>query len=258
MPIHPYDWVNPIAHQMGIKMKSINDPNEANRWLEYTQIPIFQCPTYAGVVATQFGSVGSGIVQAPSYNTAACFLLTTGSPTAGTTDVTRISTGPNWPKYPQGYAPQITKIGSTSDKIFMADGGKFTNGYNANVYLPDYNIGLNSGSGWASNGNGIYCSFADFGPWIKATSSYDRGYLKANGGVSTGMDNRLYAWRHGNPKNGSYRMNAVFFDGHAATLAENDSTDPKYWVPKGASLVTTNMWPDVVTAHSVQTGQIVP
>jgi prepilin-type N-terminal cleavage/methylation domain-containing protein len=255
-PMHPTDFIQPLGKIMRLSLKSLDQPNEKDRWAEYMNLPQFICPTYRGVVAPPYaGSAQNcGVVQAPSYVTAFGFLLTTGSPTAGVTGGTRISTGGTWPTYPSGYVPKINKIGTSSSKVFAADGGKFASTSNA----PDYNLNL-GGSGWATTTYGSLGNFSDFGPWYMTTSSYDRSFTPGNGG-GAGIDCRIFAYRHGGNKNGQFKMNLVYFDGHAETLTEIQSADPRLWLPKGTVIpsgVLSKVWQDVQKAYNVTGGYTV-
>ena len=259
-PIAFDDYFQPLAKYLNVKLTTSGDPNEINRFKEYRNdygnTSIFLCPAYNGVTATAFDE-NAGIGQSLSYNTAFGFLLTTGSPTAGVTGATRISTGTTWPVLPGSYVPKITKVTNSGYKVFMADGAKFSNA----TTPPDYSLVLIP---IATTTKGNVGNYSDFGPWTLSTSSYDRSF--ANGATS-GTDKRLLEYRHGkvtqNQKSG-YRLNAVFYDGHAETIEETESTNPRYWLPSGTQLVsTTSIQPDVqrrfgITSASTSNPWIVP
>jgi len=181
--------------------------------------------------------------QAPArqlgYATAYSFLLTECSPKPGMTDQTRISSGAGWWALPGGYVPKLTKIGKSSEKVFAADAGKFSNGSNT----PTYNLQAGPNPNSPGRNSGPY---ADYGPFTKATAAYDR--TVANGG--SGVDGRVYSFRHGKRqqglKMGVYRLNAVFFDGHCEQMDDGVTTDPRFWLPSGSVIPdNSKIWADV-------------
>jgi prepilin-type N-terminal cleavage/methylation domain-containing protein/prepilin-type processing-associated H-X9-DG protein len=263
VPILPTDWMLPLLQEMGIKLKTMTitpfspagDPSESDRYAEYCNEQEFICPAYAGAVSAPYAtSPSAGIVQASSYVTAWAFLLTTGSPTPGFTGGSRISTGAPWPSYPQGYVPMITKVGTTSDKIFAADGAKFSNGVYGGTYAPDYNLTIDTF--FSTDNYGNIGNFSDLGPWTVMSCAYDRSMAPGNQGNANKTDLRVLSFRHGGTKNGTFKMNAVFFDGHAETLADLDACYPGKWLPRGAywpsptaTTVVANIWADVKTHY---------
>jgi prepilin-type N-terminal cleavage/methylation domain-containing protein/prepilin-type processing-associated H-X9-DG protein len=229
-PLSYEDYISPLARMMRIGLKSTTDP--AERWAEYRELKAFRCPAN-DLLATPFpGSPGTPGPML-SYNTAFGFLVTAGNPTPGSSGKTRMSTGVTYPALRNGYVPQITKLGKNSEKIFMADGGKFATASAA----PDFN--LTSPTPITTTNFGNTGNFSDFGPWTQMTSSYDR--TAANGGQ--GLDARVYAYRHAKTGQrltaGSYRMNAVFFDGHADSLDDLTSANPALWLPSGSTIPTS-------------------
>jgi prepilin-type N-terminal cleavage/methylation domain-containing protein/prepilin-type processing-associated H-X9-DG protein len=260
-PIQYCDFINPLAKQMRITMLTINDPKENNRYAEYMKMQQFLCPSFRDVLAgPDSGSPSNcGVVQSISYLTAWGFMLSTGNPTPGVTGSTRISTGATYPPYPAGYTPKINRIGISSEKIFAADGAKFVNG--ASGTAPDYNLDPYP---FTTIANGSTSNFSDFGPWYQQTSSYDRSWAPLNTPKSGPVDLRRYAYRHGGLVK-DFKMNAVFFDGHAETLDEINSAQPKYWLPKGTAMAggagqdaTAKVWPDVKAKWGITAGYVVP
>ena len=260
------DYVQPLERYLNITLKTSNDPLQANRWKEYRNdygnASIFQCPAYAGVFAGPYAnatSTAAGYGQALSYCTATGFLLTTGSPTPGITYYTRVSTGATWPVFPVGYVPKIAKVSNSAYKIFMADGAKFS----TSTIAPDFNLNILPGT---STAYGDTSNFGDWGAWYKATAAYDRSFAPGNPSP-TGTDVRQLTYRHGRRGAGAatgYRMNATFYDGHAETLDESTSTNPKYWLPSGTGIIElTKIQPDVqarwgITAASTSNPWVVP
>ncbi|HMO27290.1 MAG TPA: prepilin-type N-terminal cleavage/methylation domain-containing protein, partial [Tepidisphaeraceae bacterium] len=217
-PIEVFDFITPIARSMGITFSQIDNPSALARFLEQSESEYFKCPSARGILASSFPAGVGPDTEIVSYNTAMGFLLTPGSPAPGKTSYSRVSTGTGWWAQPASYFPNINRIGNPTEKIFAADGAKYT--YQGGA--PQYNINTAT--------TGQQGKYTDFGAWTTMTGSYDQW--------SAGFDGRVSSFRHGKrtPRSpaGSMLMNAVFFDGHAATLDDGEATNPKYWLPKGA------------------------
>jgi prepilin-type N-terminal cleavage/methylation domain-containing protein len=252
-PISVHDWIAPLADEMGLTIP--DSPDAGVRYDAYRNMGVFLCPSNAGVISIMFSSVGSpadpGAGQQLGYATAEMFLLTTGTPTPGVTGVTRVSTGTNsnnsgWPILPDGYTPKITKIGKPADKIYVADASKFVNN---TTTVPDFFISPSPTPNSPSRNSG---PFTDNGPWTKATGAYDRAMIN---GQPSATDGRIFSFRHGavgaRQPYGKLALNAVFYDGHAATLDEFQATDPKYWLPSRSVFKSAEQfWPDVAARHA--------
>jgi prepilin-type N-terminal cleavage/methylation domain-containing protein/prepilin-type processing-associated H-X9-DG protein len=270
-PIYPSDYIAPLAQVMQIHLKEDNtnptDPSESDRFADYVQIPEFQCPTYQGTIARPSNGGWAGPVQALSYVTAWANLMTqsfgTGVSLPGVTGVTRMSQGQNWPQTPGGYTPKITKIHG-ENKIFAADGAKgfiykaSPNGSGTAFPYGTYDLTIGTGT-WYDDNNGSRGSFTDLGPWTYISGAYDRTWNPANGGktnswVAGNPDPRLMAYRHGGSSEKTFKMNAVFIDGHAETMTEIQSANPAYWLPRGTALpvdTTDNLYPDVIKFYKI-------
>jgi len=262
-PIHPNDYFAPMTRIMKIPLQSATSPKVEDRYREYMSLKQFVCPSFQDVLAPAFaGSPDAGVIQSVSYVTAWAFLLTAGSPTSGVTSCTRISTGVTWPAYPNGYTPKINKVGQAAEKIFACDGAKFSKGSNQ----IDYNLGLTAISQtWASTNYSSIGQFSDFGPWNQQTSSFDRSWNPQNAPKLGTYDQRRLAYRHGGQKEGQFRMNAVFYDGHGETLDEITSANPRYWLPKGTAFtgatqtnVMSKIWPDELAKYGLTANYVAP
>jgi prepilin-type N-terminal cleavage/methylation domain-containing protein/prepilin-type processing-associated H-X9-DG protein len=260
-PLYPSDYIAPLMLEMHLSWGKKNDPNEANRYLEYVNIPEFQCPSCVGTSISPNTGAWAGTIQSMSYVTSWVPLL--GPPftvpdLGGVTMVTRISMGANWPQTPIGYVPKINKIGDASEKIFAADGAKgFILKTSNGTPFPygSYDLTIASGKFYDDN-NGSRGSFTDMGPWSLISGAYDRTWTPA----SAGSDPRLLAYRHGGRVPGSFRLNAVFYDGHVENLLELDSANAKYWLPKGTAMpvtITGEVYPDVIKRFGVKAGEVI-
>lgn len=272
-PIQTYDWINPLAKVMGLKV-----PNTANGiavFTYYQTLPQFSCPSNKGVLASPFAPSVVPAGAALSYASAASFMLTQfGS--AGMTGATGVVTGNDpssgyW-NLPQGYFPKVTKIGNASQKIFVADSGKYSNSYDAVV--PSINYSTTS----SVISNHQFNDFSDYGAFFGNSKCWDRsgGKNKFTGAAlpntSTVLrDGRIFAFRHGSKPNrdssGNMRANAVFYDGHAENLDDLTLANPSLWLPKGTTIANPAatiasgrpfVWPDAVTANNIPTPYTVP
>lgn len=245
-PIETMDYITPLGTQMNITFTKTDDPSALNRYTEQASLKQFQCPS-------AYGQVAHGYPSGPDlpllgYNTALCFLLTSGSPTAGVTGESRISTGAGYPQPPRGYSPMIGNIRNSAEKIFAADGAKYT--YNGSA--PEYDVTPES----LTSGTGNHGKYADYGAWTNATGSYDQFH-------PTALDGRVASFRHARSTPhgpaGTFRMNAVFFDGHAASMDDADATQPKYWIPSEATISDgSHMDPSVVARWGITFPYTVP
>ncbi len=257
LPVSNDDFITPLTTTAGTKLTTLNSTSYVARFQEMVSLKQFQCPSYLGVVSTVFpGSADAGTVQAPSYCTAALMLYTGGTPTPGTTAESRLGVTFNWPGITPGYVPKLEKVRNSGNKIYCADGAKFS----TNTIPPDYNLTI-----WpaASSTFGAVGNWTDFGPWTQQTNSYLRANAFGNAGGAA-IDVRILAYRHGSATpstsaNSGMKMNAVFMDGHAETLTEIESADPSHWMPTGSVLNTllisaaggsyTKTYPDVITRY---------
>lgn len=227
-PIAIYDWVQPLAKMMRIKLTDSTDIND--RFAEYVRLPQFKCPATQDFVLKPFNSTNWGRTGPMlSYATGAAFMLLPNGTVSGANMTGRVvaNTGAGYWVLPSGYFPRITKIGPTASKIFLADGAKYSNSYDTDILTI---------SARNMTDNHQFNTFSDYGAFFGNTKSWCRNF--ANGsGIREG---RLFAFRHGSLRSGtgtgSYRMNAVFYDGHAETIDDLEAANPSYWLPTGTRL----------------------
>jgi prepilin-type processing-associated H-X9-DG protein len=117
-----------------------------------------------------------------------------------------------------GYSPKVTKVGDSSEKIYMSDGARWCDD---NATPPDYNESFTA----SDSGN----DYSDWG----AVDHFSRSFLREPP-ITKPI---VYSMRHGSrlvgAPRGAYKFNAVFFDGHAETLTGTSGINPKFWFPKG-------------------------
>ena len=232
-----FDWQAPIAKKLGVRFNE--GPTVADRTERVTRLfnyPSFLCPANKGVLATAFTGAGGediGAVQYSSYSIPTMFLLVApgaepptapATPTLGITSITF----PGLLKVPAGYGPKLSKIGAASEKVFLFEGARFSNGS-----APTYNLGYRATFG----GN-----YAGYGGWSSFSRSQSRGLAPGNGGSGT-VDSRLLWARHGRsvargPAD-SFRSNYAFFDGHVVSMGDLEGSDPRFYLPKNTLLSPT-------------------
>src|SRR5688572_902356 len=144
-----FDWASPIARVMGIKFEEGNLPEQrGRRFVQMREYPGFVCPENE-FIAQLFPGGGITALQAPagrmiSYNTAMGFLLTRQTPSSGSNaegrTVARVDQNP-----PASYNVRVSKVGSASRKIYIADGARFSNTFQR----PDYDLSAGGRNGGA-------------------------------------------------------------------------------------------------------------
>ncbi len=251
-PISVTDYVAPLAQAM--RMPLPETPDAKDRYQRYREIGTFMCPAAEDILSTAFlGSGGPDAGEGPplGYVTAFSFLLTESFPKPGVTYRTRISSGSGWWELPAGYFPRAARVGKASEKIYAADSGKFSRPETP----PNYNLAVAPGPQDLADST----PFTDYGAFTRHTRSYDRTAAHDPGGI----DCRVFSYRHGtrSPKKplGAYRMNAVFYDGHAETLDEVRSLDPDLWLPRGTRIPDgSKLWDDTTRHHVPAFPYVVP
>jgi prepilin-type N-terminal cleavage/methylation domain-containing protein/prepilin-type processing-associated H-X9-DG protein len=252
-----YDFVGPLAQSMRIPLDQ--NPDATLRYQLYRDLQQFMCPSN-GIISTDFLSTNIPPGTMLSYGTAMGFLL----PPARGSSWSGIGSMPGTPYWqvPPGYAPKLSKVGQASGKIFMADAGRWTRPGT----LPDFQVKPNAVAGWQND-----TSYSDFGPFWGITKGYDRSSIPGNDITQAGdYDARIFAYRHGistrRAHAGSYRMNVVYFDGHAETLDDITSANPDLWLPRGTVIGNPSgtlgpgdvVWGDVRVRFNITAGYVVP
>ena len=237
------DWASPIAKVMGLRFEEgASGAERAARYEYLRDAPPFLCPENE-VLAPPFGTPTFTIGRMVSYNTSLHFLLTrnnTRSNSGGA--ISRTICRLDW-NVPESYNVKVSKVGDASRKIYIADGGKFSN---PNT-VPDASLSYTTSLG------GI---FSDQGAPFRFTNSWNRGLAPRNTPQPAGTrESRLFAFRHGaNTYKGAadtFRLNVGFFDGHVETMGDLEASDWRMWVPKGTEVAVnaTQMQADVLQKY---------
>ena len=214
--IQAADWMSPTAKVLGVKFDEGNLlANRTTRFNFFNSYPPFKCVENDLLMTYYSGPINVGTTHMVSYATASYFQLiyNAGAPSSDPVYQKYLNTG--------SYFPNITRVGDTSRKIYMADAAKYTTASTS----PDYDLTFNNGS----------IAGGQFGDW-GAFDQYSRSYLPGRG--------MLLSMRHGDrtpPVAGQtstrYRMDVAFFDGHVETMDGHSVQNPTLWVPRG-TLVT--------------------
>ncbi|HUB25346.1 MAG TPA: hypothetical protein VL992_07940, partial [Tepidisphaeraceae bacterium] len=150
------------------------------------------------------------------------------------------------------YWPRLDKVGKTSEKIFLADGGR---------YLP-YAVGVSFTEDWkvVAEEGGEYADWGADSYYTHAQSRADCAAAIANipGATLSPIPVRNLWARHGPLKHGvlanEYKFNAVFYDGHVETLGDLQGANPIYWMPKGTVVSAQEFWGDVYKQYDIPSG----
>jgi len=237
-PIQIDDYIGPLAHYMGLKMTATD---ALARFDEYRSLRPFQCPSYQGVLQVVHATNTIPTGQALSYITNGSILYAaygsqgSGSNVNAVLQMNSPSSGGYWYQ-PGGYLPKITKVGSASDKIYMADGAKYALGTSTNP--PTFDYGYTTASA-AIISNKDDNDFMDYGAFFGNTRSWNRDGVTSNGVSGVVRDPRVFAYRHGKQvqfATGGWFGNALFCDGHAATLDDVSMSNPALWLPSGSKV----------------------
>lgn len=242
------DWECPLAKIMGVNFDdNTAETDRMQRFLQMQSFKSYICPANGFLEPPFDNAPGWPTIPLISYNTAWIFLELPDVESNGNwgTGTPSYGAGGNggWCEYgasvqgaennPLGYIPKVSKVGNPSEKIYIADGGRYSY-YKTPV--PDYETGPNELTGGGA--------FADQGAWTTFSRSWDRYWCpgaQTNKPTSASIDTRIYAYRHGSfvpfSPPGQLFMNCGFYDGHVEKMDDLQSADPRYWMPRNSWLV---------------------
>jgi prepilin-type N-terminal cleavage/methylation domain-containing protein/prepilin-type processing-associated H-X9-DG protein len=236
--IQAWDWMSPIAKMMNLDFnEGAFETDRRARFIRLMSYGAFQCPENQ-ILAFCYDSGAWPTMFLNSYSTSLDFMLkrNTSIDTGSANNTNAYGVGryvgrTEW-NVPNGYVPKITKIGSPSQKVYIADGSRWA------VYDtgPDYE------KNWIGQMGGI---FSDQRAYCPFNRSRERQFLSGNAGGTAMRDPMLYAYRHGTTKafsrdTASYRLNMGFFDGHVETMNAMDAMNPEFWSPRGTEINTSH------------------
>jgi len=210
-PVQIWDWAGPLAaDQMNMSLPV----NRAERFQDLST-GVFECPANRlRTVAWPPQPAGSAFdrpYRQISYHTIRQFMYFAdehGSPTSWAVFPT------GWPVHlAPGYKPRIDRVGTPSEKVFIADGSRYT----TQEGTLDFSISWDAGYGGA---------FSDGGPTLpdRPGEFYLRSYWRTDPA-------RRYSYRHGPNKEPGLAV--TYYDGHSGYMSEKKSRWPDPWWPKG-------------------------
>jgi prepilin-type N-terminal cleavage/methylation domain-containing protein len=258
--VQRWDFMGPMAAMNNIPFASASGlvADVRRRFNDIRSSPTFLCKAN-NFLAIFFNGVNAGTGRMISYNTCRwqLFIQASSGAEAG---YPQDAAGVSWysnsfeTKIPNKWRPNISRIGAPANKIFCADGARFSGA----DQVPDYDLNCQAGWGGTFSDAG---AFQDGGPGAR-TKSWDRSYAPGNYMVSANkIDPRAYGFRHSNsePPGGAkanvFKTNAIFHDGHGETLGDLNFSNPQLWLPQGSSTEPSAVWPDT-RAHFGYTGTI--
>ncbi len=227
-----WDWAGPIA-----ALSTSLHWNRAERWRTTLITGAFECPTNQYIAGTYDSPTppdgeydGFGPQRMVSYNTMRAMMTRSGTAPAGTSPDTQPEIYFQYfhpqvggsETLPASYEPRLDRVGNPSEKIFLADGSRYTD---VGRGIVDYDYDWKGGAGGAFSSN--------------APTAPD-GYLASYVRSSQHPQLAPYAYRHPNgPKLG---LMTVYFDGHGEWMSEAQSRWPDPWWPKGTVIpIATEM-----------------
>ena len=256
--VQRWDFMGILAAQWGLPIQIVSTGDASTsvprRFNDLRGSPAFLCRSN-NFLSSNFAGPNAKTGPLVSYNTVRyqLFIATkSASPSVATVEAgfpADTSPGLSWYYYathpeavlPQTWRPSITRLGNPSNKIFCADGARYSD---INT-RPDYDLGPNAT--WGG-------SFSDGGAFTTFSKAWDRTFAPGNGShPSTSFDARAYGFRHstGVPVAGgvanSYKANFLFHDGHVETMGDLQATNPHLWLPKDSQVTSlSGLWPDAV------------
>ena len=231
--VQRWDFMGPLEKQMnlGLALGDGTAESVAKRFNELRSSPVFLCRSNK-FLSTYFPSGGpnAGTGRMVSYNTPRYMLMAYAKDEedARVRGLDGSQPGIAWynnghsESVPNTWKPVTSKLGVPANKVFMADGSRFSQARSGSEIPPDYDLSV--GGSWGG-------AFSDAGAYTSFTRSWDRSRAPGNGYIGR-IDGRVYGYRHssGTPPVGaaanSFKMNLVFQDGHAETQGDLQSTNP--------------------------------
>ncbi len=237
--VQRWDFLGPMAWMWGMGLPTASGTVEGviGRFNALRSTKAFLCQSNK-FLAFRFGGPDAGAGWMVSYNTARYQLWRDFEVPGG-----------HGEKMPNNWRPSVDRIGVPSDKVFCADGAR----YSTVTQVPDYDLSVAGAFGGAFSDTGVYSL------WSR---SWDRSRAPGNGDTGS-VDARMYAFRHsmveppvGAPGN-AYKLNLAFYDGHVETMGDLEASNPHIWLPKGSLLtdVAGSVWQDA-RDHFGLTGDI--
>lgn len=259
--VQRWDFYGPLAQQWGLPVPEARgtNPSAAERFKQLRGVPGLLCKAN-NFLAKPFAGANAGVGRMISYNTIRWPLFylgvrdasgqmkpPPGLPVSDALGTSWYGNGFTDVQLPSGWRPNVTRMGMAASKVYCADGARYSDYATA----PDVDLTIDAGWGGA---------FSDGGPFHKLTKSWDRSFAPGNGSnfAPRSTDARVYAFRHSSaePPYGAaanaFKLNLVFFDGHAETQGDLSASNPYLYLPKDTKVGTlSNIWADTIQSFSL-------
>ncbi len=210
-PTQNMDWVSPtLGNSLGLPTKRID------RLVQVLNHDM-RCPTNRHFYNYEFPSADTGVpatsIRYASYSAALGFLVEPALKySSGRVTEREVL---NALYYPKAYAPQLTKVGPPSEKVYVMEGARYYDG----------------GKGLSFNSLLYQDSGGNFTMWGPVTPMSSGDPIRPSGSRSNpqfGKEADKYAFRHLDNT-----MNVVHFDGHTSILTKEGSLKVNLWYPDG-------------------------
>jgi|CXWL01.1.fsa_nt_gi prepilin-type N-terminal cleavage/methylation domain-containing protein len=246
--VQRWDFMGPMASMNGIPFAEASGmvAQVIKRFNDIRTSPSFLCKAN-NFLAVYYNGPNAGTGRMISYNTCRWQLMIQAD-SAAAAGFPKDSSGISWYsnsfpdlKLPLKWRPSIGRIGSPGNKIFCADGSRFSNTDSP----PDYDLDVQAGWGGTFSDSGAFADGAG------RTRSWDRSFAPGNYPITAGKaDARVYAFRHASaePPAGAkanvFKTNVIFHDGHGETMGDLKFSNPQLWLPQGSTTEPSALWPD--------------
>ena len=254
--VQRWDFQGPLAEMwnMGLTPGDKDAPTSVAKRFDELRSKAFLCPANRFIATPWRMPTIFGAGWMVSYNTCRSQLFICGSAAAAgfPDDPVGLSSYSNTfeENLPLKWRPSVKDIGVPANKIYCADGAR----YSSVIQPPDFDPYVQAPWGGSFSDAGVYSSFS---------MSWDRSRAPGNGNTGP-VDARMYAFRHstaepqvGAPAN-AFRLNVVFYDGHAATMGDLEASNPHLWLPQGTIYenAPAGLWADTARTYNFLTGNI--
>lgn len=252
--VQRWDFMGPLAEIMGLGIpQGDGSPGSiVRRFNELRSSPAFLCRSnrFLSTYYPSPGAPNAGTGRMVSMNTVRAQLTLFSSTGTDPRAQGMVNASTNSDNIPSTYGPVVNRLGIPANKIFCADGARYSSSTSGEEVQPDYDLAPEAGFGGAFCDSGGYASFS---------KSWDRSRAPGNGYIGR-FDARIWGFRHANsdPPVGAaanaFKINLIFHDGHGETQGDLDSTNPHQWLPQGTIVGLSNIWRDTRLRFNLSPG----
>lgn len=162
--------------------------------------------------------------------------------------VSALAADPSWEVTVPDYESRFTRVGRMPDrKIAIADGTRYVDGESIYGDTVDFDPSPHSNAFGAFGTQGAFWQGSRAYGVRSGTETWWEGRRATVSNPSNGVALQL-SYRHGcergsadgGARSNKGTINALFFDGHVAPLADRQSREPEFWYPSGAIVNSPN------------------